>query len=284
MSATNLSSMSASPRLHRGEIRTLVLASLGGALEFYDFVIFVFFIAVLGKLFFPSSMPDWLRQLQTFGIFAAGYLARPLGGIVMAHFGDRHGRKRVFTFSVLLMAVPTLIIGLLPTYRSIGIAAPLLLLAMRLLQGVAIGGEAPGGWVFVAEHAPEGRRGLAIGLLTSGLTFGILLGSLVASGLNLMLTQAQIAATFWRLPFLLGGLFGLGAMLLRQWLAETPVFEEIRAHAALSRQLPLRAVVERYKRAIARFNVRELDVNRNHRCPHLDESGAAADAIPPQSR
>jgi MFS family permease len=109
---------------------------------------------VLGALFFPADMPDWLRQLQTFGIFAAGYLARPVGGIVIAHFGDLLGRKRMFTLSIFLMAAPTLVIGLLPTYASIGVAAPLLLLAMRVLQGAAIGGEMPGAWVFVGEHVP----------------------------------------------------------------------------------------------------------------------------------
>ena len=96
-------------------------------------------------------------MLQTFGIFSAGYLARPLGGIVIAHFGDLLGRKRMFTLSIFLMAAPTLLIGLLPTYASIGIAAPLLLLLMRILQGVAIGGEVPGAWVFVAEHVPAHR-------------------------------------------------------------------------------------------------------------------------------
>ncbi|HEY1945442.1 MAG TPA: MFS transporter [Bryobacteraceae bacterium] len=237
--------------LTSGEIRTLVLASLGGALEFYDFVVFVFFTAVIGQLFFPASLPDWLRQLQTFGIFAAGYLARPLGGIVMAHFGDKRGRKRVFMLSVLVMAIPTLLIGLLPTYQSIGAAAPLLLLVMRVMQGIAIGGEAPGGWVFVAEHAPRGRVGLAIGLLTSGLTIGILLGSLMAVGLNLAFSQAQIAAGLWRLPFLVGGLFGICAMLLRRWLAETPVFEEMRLRAAVSRELPLRAALRGHGGAVA---------------------------------
>ena len=92
------------PTLSRNDYRTLVLAALGGALEFYDFIIFVFFAIVIGKLFFPPDMPDWLRQLQTFGIFAAGYLARPLGGIVMAHFGDLLGRKRMFMLSIFLMA------------------------------------------------------------------------------------------------------------------------------------------------------------------------------------
>jgi MFS family permease len=232
-----------------GEIRTLLLASLGGALEFYDFVIFVFFAVVIGKLFFPPDLPDWLRQLQTFGIFAAGYLARPLGGIVIAHFGDMRGRKRMFMLSVLLMAIPTLLIGFLPTYRSIGVAAPLLLLAMRIMQGMAIGGEVPGGWVFVAEHAGPGRVGYAVGVLTTGLTGGILLGSLMATGVNLAFSQTQITSFVWRLPFLVGGIFGFIAMFLRRWLQETPVFEALRARAALSRELPLQVVLRGHLRA-----------------------------------
>jgi MFS family permease len=236
-------SVQSSRPLRVTELRTLLLASLGSALEFYDFVIFVFFAAVIGKLFFAASLPDWIRQTQIFGIFAAGYLARPLGGIVMAHFGDTRGRKRMFTLSVLLMAIPTLLIGLLPTYQSIGIAAPLLLLAMRVMQGIAIGGEAPGGWVFVAEHARRGKVGFAVGSLTSGLSCGILLGSLVATGITLGVSQAQIANGFWRVPFVIGGAFGFIAMLLRRWLAETPVFEQMRARAAVSRELPLRTVL-----------------------------------------
>ena len=233
-------------RLTGTQVRTLGLASLGGVLEFYDFVIFVFFTGVIGQLFFPADQPDWLRQIETFGLFAAGYLARPLGGIVMAHFGDMRGRKRVFTLSVLLMAVPTLLIGLLPAYAAIGPLAPLLLLAMRLMQGAAIGGEAPGGWVFVAEHVPAERTGLAVGLLTGGLTGGILLGSLAATALNFAFTPAQILGGWWRLPFLAGGLFGFAAMLLRRWLRETPVFAEMRARAAASRELPLRTVLRHH--------------------------------------
>jgi MFS transporter, MHS family, proline/betaine transporter len=233
------------------ECRTLSLASLGGALEYYDFVIFVFFTGVIDKLFFSASLPDWTRQLQTLGIFAAGYVARPLGGIVMAHFGDTRGRKRMFTLTVLLMAIPTLLIGVLPTYRSIGVAAPVLLLAMRAMQGIAIGGEAPGGWVFVAEHARRGQVGFAVGLLTSGLSCGILLGSLVAAGVNMVFSQAQIANGLWRVPFVIGGVFGFIAMLLRRWLEETPVFEEMRRRAAVSRDLPLGTVLRSHGRGIA---------------------------------
>jgi MFS family permease len=237
--------------LRIGEFRTLLLASLGGALEFYDFVIFVFFTGVIGKLFFSAGLPEWVRQIQTYGIFAAGYLARPLGGIVMAHFGDTRGRKNMFMLSVLLMAIPTLAIGFLPTYQSIGASAPLLLLAMRVMQGIAIGGEAPGGWVFVAEHAQRDRVGFAVGLLTSGLCCGILLGSLVTTILTLAFTQAQITHGLWRVPFLIGGVFGFAAMLLRRWLNETPVFEEMRRRATASRELPLYTVLKDHKHAIA---------------------------------
>jgi MFS family permease len=158
MQATNLggAQQAVTPRtLGASDYKTLGLAALGGALEFYDFIIFVFFAPAIGQLFFPQAIPDWLRQLQTFGIFAAGYLARPLGGIIMAHFGDLLGRKRMFTLSVLLMSVPTLLMGLLPTYASIGLLAPVLLLVLRVLQGAAVGGEVPGAWVFVSEHVPQ---------------------------------------------------------------------------------------------------------------------------------
>lgn len=236
--------------LDRKDVKTLLLAALGGALEFYDFVIFVFFAITLGQLFFPPDTADWLRQLQTFGLFAAGYLIRPLGGLVMAHFGDRTGRKKMFTLSVFLMALPTLGMGLLPTYETIGIAAPLALLALRLLQGAAIGGEIPGAWVFVAEHVPERRVGLACSVLTAGLTTGILIGSLVATALNLKLSPEQLLDWGWRLPFLLGGLFGLFAVFLRRWLDETPVFEAMREQQALSRELPAKAVIRDHWRAL----------------------------------
>ncbi|WP_194207884.1 MFS transporter [Superficieibacter sp. 1612_C1] len=236
--------------LNRQDYKTLTLAALGGALEFYDFIIFVFFAALIGDLFFPATIPEWLRQVQTFGIFAAGYLARPLGGIVMAHFGDLVGRKKMFTLSILLMALPTLAIGLLPTYATAGLAAPLLLLLMRILQGAAIGGEVPGAWVFVAEHVPERRIGIACGTLTAGLTVGILLGSVVATIVNTTLSQQAIHDVGWRLPFLLGGAFGLIAMYLRRWLQETPIFLEMQQRKVLAKELPVKSVIVRHKKAV----------------------------------
>src|SRR6201996_841946 len=139
----------------------------------------------------------------------------------MAHFGDTRGRKRMFPISVLLMALATFVIALLPTYSSIGVAAPLLLLLMRMLQGTALGAEAPGGWVFGAEHARQGHVGLAVGLLTGGLSLGILLGSIVSVALTFAYSPQQISDGRWRIPFFLGGIFGLTAMFLRRWLDET---------------------------------------------------------------
>ncbi len=162
------------------------------------------------------------------------------GGIIMAHFGDLVGRKKMFTLSILLMALPTLAIGLLPTYSSVGIIAPLLLLLMRILQGAAIGGEVPGAWVFVAEHVPEKRIGIACGTLTAGLTVGILLGSVVATLINTSLTPQGIHDGGWRIPFLLGGVFGLIAMYLRRWLQETPIFLEMQQRKALAQELPVK--------------------------------------------
>ena len=242
---------SPAPALSRHQAKTLVLSALGGALEFYDFVVFVFFATTMGTLFFPADMPEWMRLVQTFGIFAAGYLARPLGGVLMAHFGDLSGRKRMFLLSILLMALPTLLMGLLPTYAQAGIAAPLLLLLLRILQGAAIGGEAPGAWVFVSEHVGPRHRNLACGSLSLGLLAGILLGSLVARAVNAMLDEAQLMAWGWRLPFLVGGVFGLLAMRLRRQLHETPVFAELQQQRALSAELPLKAVVRDHPGAVA---------------------------------
>jgi MFS family permease len=236
--------------LTRSEIRTLALAALGGALEYYDFIIFVFLAVPIGHVFFPADTPEWLRLLQTWSLFAAGYLARPLGGIIMAHFGDTSGRKRMFMLSVLLMALPTLAIGLLPTYAQVGYAAPFALLLMRLLQGAAVGGEIPGAWTFVAEHVPARRVGFACGTLTAGLTAGILLGSLIAGMLNRAYSADELQAWAWRIPFLVGGAFGFLAVFLRRMLAETPIFEELRRRRALVEGMPLKVVLAGHGRAI----------------------------------
>ncbi|MEN2425838.1 MFS transporter [Chromobacterium vaccinii] len=241
---------SRSTPLTRADYQTLGLAALGGALEIYDFIIFAFFATTLSKLFFPPDMPEWLRLLQTFGIFATGYLARPLGGILMAHFADRLGRKRVFSLTILMMAGPCLLIGLMPTYTDIGILAPLLLLSLRILQGAAVGGEVPSAWSFVAEHAPLGRRGYALGVLQAGLTFGYLLGALTATLLARVFTPQEMLDYGWRIPFLLGGPFGLLGVWLRRWLSETPVFLAMRDRQDERAAYPLLNVLRRHKHTL----------------------------------
>ncbi|BAQ76892.1 major facilitator family transporter [Pseudomonas sp. Os17] len=244
------STESSPARFSRADYKTLGLAALGGALEIYDFIIFVFFALTLSQLFFPPEMPEWLRLLQSFGIFVTGYLARPLGGILMAHFADRLGRKKVFSLSILMMALPCLLIGSMPTYAQIGYFAPLLLLALRVLQGAAVGGEVPSAWVFVAEHAPRAHRGYALGFLQAGLTFGYLLGALTATLLARVFSPEEILDHAWRYPFLLGGVFGVIGVWLRRWLSETPVFMALQEQRESAAELPLRTVLREHRLAI----------------------------------
>jgi MFS family permease len=168
----------------------------------------------------------------------------------MAHFGDLLGRKRMFMLSILLMAIPTLLMGLLPTYADAGVLATILLLLLRIMQGAAIGGEAPGAWVFVSEHVSPRHRTLACGALSAGLCSGILLGSLVARAINAAFDEREVLDWAWRLPFVIGGAFGLLAMYLRRQLHETPVFAELQATRALAVELPLKAVVRDHAGAV----------------------------------
>ncbi|MDN7674931.1 MFS transporter [Burkholderia oklahomensis] len=236
--------------LSRNDVKTLFLASLGGALEYYDFIVAVFFTKLLATVFFPPHTPEWLAQLEVFCVFAAGYLVRPIGGIFFAHFGDRIGRKKMFALSLFLMAFPTLLIGLLPGYATLGIVAPLLFLLCRVLQGLSVGGEVPGAWIFCSEHVRRDRVGLACGLLMAGLCTGILLGALSAKYLSSNLDRDSLLAWGWRLPFIAGGAFGLVSVYLRRYLHETPVFEALRAKRAADARLPLSIVLGNHRGAI----------------------------------
>lgn len=234
--------------LNPKDIKTLILSSLGGTLEFYDFVIYALYVdLIVAPLFFPDSLSVFTKELFAWGIFAAGYLVRPIGGIVMAHFGDKVGRKQMFTLSVALMALPTFIIGILPTYNSIGMLAPILLLVMRMLQGAAIGGEMPGAWVFIAEHTPKQRYGFGIGTLTSGITGGILLGFLITIIIDMLFTKVDILNYAWRIPFIIGGIFGIISVYLRRFLSETPIFKELASRKALEKNIPVISVIKNHQ-------------------------------------
>lgn len=228
------------------DYKTIFLALLGGALEVYDFVIFVFLSGVIADVFFPPSMPEWLRLVQSMAIFSVGYLARPVGGLFLAHFSDSTGRKGMFNFTVLFMAIPCLCIGLLPGFEQAGYAAPALLLLARLVQGAALGGEVPNAWVFVAEHVPEARRGYALGLLQAGLTVGYMLAALTAAILTSVYSTEDLRAWAWRIPFLVGGVFGFIAVWLRRWLRETPVFLELQKQHRIEK-MPVSSVIRRHR-------------------------------------
>lgn len=232
--------------LGKKEIKTLGLSSLGGTLEFYDFIIYVFFASIISQHFFPSNLSETWKTVNTYGIFAAGYLARPLGGIVMAHFGDKFGRKNMFMLSILLMVIPTFALAVMPTFETIGYAAPVFLIIVRICQGVAVGGELPGAWVFVHEHAPKGQKNTYLGFLTASVTAGILLGSLVYLLTYSLFDSKEVTEWAWRVPFALGGVFGIISVYLRRFLEETPVFQQMRNDNVLTK-FPLKEVLKSSK-------------------------------------
>jgi MFS family permease len=244
---SNLAIEQQGSRLNRMQVKAIAISMLGGALEYYEFMVFIFMVPVLGQLFFASATLPWMRQLQTLAIFALGYLVRPFGGIVLGALGDKFGRKRMFIVTLALMAVPTFCIGLLPSYAQIGVAAPLLLLLCRLCQGLAISGETPTALTFVIEHVSEKHTGLAIGLMGAGLIGGMLIGIFTISAMDASFTKAQIAHFWWRLPFLIGGVFGLISAALRRLVSETPVFEDMVRRRSMNNFMPFRELITRYR-------------------------------------
>jgi len=235
--------------LGKKDFKILSLSSLGGTLEFYDFIIFVFFAQYISQNFFPTHLSDFWKMFNTYGIFAAGYLARPLGGIVMAHFGDKFGRKNMFMLSILLMVIPTFALAFVPGFESIGYTCIILLVLVRIFQGIAIGGELPGAWVFTYEHAPTNKKRTYLGILTASVVGGILLGSIVFLLMNKFFSQAELFEWAWRVPFFLGGIFGIISIYLRKFLSETPIFEQMKKEQALEK-FPLKEVLKRAKKSV----------------------------------
>lgn len=229
--------------------KIILLTSLGGALEFYDFIIFVFFAKILGQLFFPSTHAV-ISLMATWSLFAVGYLMRPLGGIILGHMGDRVGRKKTFLITLIGMAVPSLLIGLLPGYQSIGILAPILLIVFRLLQGFCVGGEIPGALVFITELTPTRNRALVCSLIFFGVNSGLLFGSLITTVLSYVMPPESLLAWGWRLPFCLGGVLGILGFYLRSQLHETPLFLTLQRQKKQSR-FPLKEVLAQSSLQIA---------------------------------
>jgi MHS family proline/betaine transporter-like MFS transporter len=215
--------------------RVVISSTIGNALEWFDFTVFGLFAGILGKLFFPADNPN-SSLLLTFATFGIAFAARPLGGLVFGLYADKHGRKKALVVMISLMAVGTGLLGFLPTYGAIGIAAPLLLLLARLIQGFSAGGEFGSASAMLIEFAPPGRRGFygSFQMVSQSLAFGI--GAAMAIGLNVGLSPNEFASWGWRVPFILGILIGPTGWYLRQKCDESPEFQAYLAEKAATAQ------------------------------------------------
>lgn len=236
----------------RKGFRDTAAGIVGNVLEWYDFAAFGFLAPYIAIAFFPSDN-EFAGLIKTFAIFAVGYLMRPLGAILFGHIGDRVGRREALLLSVIMMIVPTILLGMLPTYAAVGITAPILLLLLRLIQGLSIGGEFTASATFVSELAPEGRKGLHASLTMLGAILGILLGSGVAMVLSDTLGEEAMASWAWRLPFLMGIILGAVAFWMRRSMSSSPEMNDIHAGKD-DREHPLIEVLKNHRPAVLRLS------------------------------
>ncbi|MBG6084756.1 MFS transporter [Zhihengliuella flava] len=237
------------PSLNSPEMRRILASSfIGSAIEFYDFILYATAASlVFGQVYFTDLDPA-VAIFASFATLAVGYLARPLGGIVFGHFGDKLGRKGVLITSMLMMGIATTLIGLLPTTAQIGMAAPVILILLRLIQGLAVGGEWGGAMLMALEHAPKERRGFAASFANMGGPAGAVLATLAVSAFS-VLPSEQFLSWGWRIPFLLSiVLIGVG-LLIRLKVAESPLFLALEDKAE-EKKLPLSEVLTRYPKSV----------------------------------
>lgn len=235
------------PRFDR---RTLLAGAVGNVLEWYDFALYGYFAPVFAATFFPSEQPS-VSLLSAFGVFAIGFLARPLGALLFGYIGDTLGRREALAWSVIVMAVPTVIVGMLPGYATIGIAAPLALTCCRFLQGLSVGGEFTGSVTFLVEHAAPSQRGYIGSWAGFSAQLGALLGSAVGALVASNLTDEALHQWGWRIPFLLGSLIAFVGWYLRTRIPESPAFEQARQAGTLS-AAPIREVFTHQRAALAK--------------------------------
>ena len=211
------------PATRRAVRRTVVGGAVGSIVEFYEFSTYGVLATTLAIVFFPST-DTTASLLATLAVFAVAFFARPLGGFVWGSIGDRIGRKRTLALTIILMSVFTTLMGIVPGHAAIGVIAPILIIALRFLQGVAAGGEVSGAVSFVAEHSPARTRGFNVGMITVGAGTGTLLGTIVPSILLLTLTTEQMTEWGWRIPLLIALPLGIIGLYIRRRLDETPYF------------------------------------------------------------
>ena len=231
-----------------GHIRAIVAASLGNFVELFDLTVFGFFATTIGAQFFPSTDPA-VSLLSAFATFGVGFLMRPAGAFLLAQVGDRHGRKRLLVLTMTLMTVATLGITVLPPYSVIGVAAPALLVAFRLLQGLAAGGEWGGAVSMIVENAPAGRRGFVGSFQQVGFGLGTLAGTLCSFAIGAGMSAEALAAWGWRIPFAAGLLLAPITLYIRRSVGETADFQAAVAADTTTRS-PVRAALAEHKPAI----------------------------------
>ncbi|ALK33256.1 MFS transporter [Burkholderia plantarii] len=216
----------------RIDLRKRSLAvGIGNFMEWFDFAIYGYFATIIGRTFFPSAVPG-ISLLSALAVFAAGFLARPVGALVLGPIGDRLGRRAVLIVTVFGMGVSTTLIGLLPGYATLGLAAPALLVALRFLQGMMVGGEWSSAGIYIVESAPRNRRALAASVITGTAGAAFLIGTCLAALLSMLLSEADLAAWGWRLPFVASIFMTMVALYIRRRLGDTPVYEAVRRRRA----------------------------------------------------
>lgn len=228
--------------------KVLLAGMIGNGLEWYDYALYAYMVTLISKLFFPAGN-EAVHLLATLGIFAVGFIARPFGGILFGMVGDKFGRRTALVAAIFLMAFPTGCIGLLPTYEQVGILAPLLLVLLRVMQGLSLGGAFSGTVIFLVEHSPPARRGLVGSTSLASLAVGFLLGSLVVMLMQVSLSEAQFESWGWRIPFLLGVPIGFIGLYIRNHTEESPVYEEAKKNDMLSKT-PMRDVLRNEWKAV----------------------------------
>lgn len=230
--------------------RTKIIAATvsGSILEWFDFTLFGILSKLVADKFFPAEDPK-VSLLATFGAFAAGFLARPLGAVFLGHLGDRIGRKQTFLITLTLMIIPTTLIGVLPTYAHIGIASPIILVVLRVIQGFALSAEHGGSITYLAEYSDDKRRGLSTAMPMAAATTGMLLASICGFLLATFFTEQQIDTWAWRIPFLLSILFGFIAYYLRRNMEETDAFKQIVKKKKVKR-IPVKHLFQSHKKVL----------------------------------
>lgn len=226
--------------------KVVISGMIGNALEWYDYALFAQFSYIISIKFFPKTE---YADIYTYAIFAAGFVLRPVGGIIFGQIGDKFGRKIALALGIMLMAIPTAGIGLLPSYESIGITAPIILLIIRLMQGFSLGGEFSGCIAYIVEHSPDDKRGLAGSSAFVSMCMGMLLGLIVAQSFTYFLSEENLLSWGWRAPFISGLFIGLIGLYIRSHLSESPLYKAAKAQGALSRT-PLRETLGTYWREV----------------------------------